>query len=63
MAGLIDSGWAAWLPAELVGAMEALDANAAVNAVPTRAAFACRPSASIACSTARPAAQLIGFAP
>ena len=29
MAGLIDSGWAAWLPAELVGAMEALDANAA----------------------------------
>jgi len=29
MAGLIDSGWAAWLPAELVGAMEALEANAA----------------------------------
>ena len=29
MAGLIDSGWAAWLPPELVGAMEALDANAA----------------------------------
>jgi SEC-C motif len=29
MAGLIDSGWAAWLPAELVAAMEALDANAA----------------------------------
>jgi len=29
MAGLIDSGWAAWLPAELVAAFEALDANAA----------------------------------
>jgi len=29
VAGLIDSGWAAWLPSELVGAMEALDANAA----------------------------------
>ena len=29
MAGLIDSGWAAWLPSELVAAMEALDANAA----------------------------------
>jgi hypothetical protein len=29
MAGLIDSGWAAWLPAELSGAMEALAANAA----------------------------------
>ena len=29
MAGLIDSGWAAWLPSELVAAMEALEANAA----------------------------------
>ena len=29
MAGLIDSGWAAWLPSELIAAMEALDANAA----------------------------------
>ena len=29
MAGLIDSGWAAWLPQELVGAMDALDTNAA----------------------------------
>jgi SEC-C motif len=29
VAGLIDSGWAAWLPSELVAAMEALDANAA----------------------------------
>jgi SEC-C motif len=29
VAGLIDSGWAAWLPQELVAAMEALDANAA----------------------------------
>ena len=29
MAGLIDSGWAAWLPAELTAAMDALDANAA----------------------------------
>jgi hypothetical protein len=29
MAALIDSGWAAWLPQELVAAMEALDANAA----------------------------------
>src|SRR5205809_5655464 len=29
MAGLIDSGWAVWLPQELVAAMEALDANAA----------------------------------
>ena len=29
MAGLIDSGWAVWLPQELVGAIEALDANAA----------------------------------
>jgi hypothetical protein len=29
MAGLIDSGWAAWLPQELVAAMEALHANAA----------------------------------
>ncbi|HEY7258924.1 MAG TPA: SEC-C metal-binding domain-containing protein [Gaiellales bacterium] len=29
MSGLIDSGWAAWLPQELVAAMEALDANAA----------------------------------
>ena len=31
MAGLIDSGWAAWLPEELVAAMEALDANAAAR--------------------------------
>ena len=29
MAGLIDSGWAAWLPSELVAAMEALNAIAA----------------------------------
>src|SRR3954471_2610685 len=29
MAGLIDSGWSAWLPAELSGAMEALGTNAA----------------------------------
>jgi SEC-C motif len=29
VAGLIDSGWAAWLPSELVAAMDALDANAA----------------------------------
>jgi hypothetical protein len=29
VSGLIDSGWAAWLPQELVAAMEALDANAA----------------------------------
>jgi len=29
VAGLIDSGWAAWLPLEMVAAMEALDANAA----------------------------------
>jgi SEC-C motif len=29
VAGLIDSGWAAWLPSELIAAMEALDANAA----------------------------------
>jgi SEC-C motif len=35
--GLIDSGWAAWLPSELLAAMEALDGNAA-----TRRAFAKR---------------------
>jgi SEC-C motif-containing protein len=29
MPGLIDSGWAAWLPQELAAAMLALDANAA----------------------------------
>ena len=29
MPGLIDTGWAAWLPSELVAAMDALDANAA----------------------------------
>jgi SEC-C motif len=29
MGGLIDSGWAAWLPSELVAAMQALDGNAA----------------------------------
>jgi SEC-C motif-containing protein len=29
VAGLTDSGWAAWLPSELVAAMEALEANAA----------------------------------
>jgi SEC-C motif-containing protein len=29
VAGLIDSGWAAWLPSELIAAMEALHANAA----------------------------------
>jgi SEC-C motif len=29
VAGLIDSGWAAWLPSELIAAMEALNANAA----------------------------------
>ena len=31
MAGLIDSGWAAWLPSELVAAMEALAGNAAAK--------------------------------
>jgi len=31
MGGLIDSGWAAWLPSELVAAMEALDGNAAAK--------------------------------
>ena len=29
MAGLIDSGWAAWLPSELIDAMDKLQANAA----------------------------------
>jgi len=29
--GLIDSGWAAWLPSELVAAMGALDGNAAAK--------------------------------
>jgi hypothetical protein len=29
VAGLIDSGWAAWLPSELIDAMDALQANAA----------------------------------
>jgi SEC-C motif-containing protein len=31
VAGLIDSGWAAWLPSELVAAMEALAGNAAAK--------------------------------
>ena len=31
MARLIDSGWAAWLPSELVAAMDALDGNAAAR--------------------------------
>ena len=31
MGGLIDSGWAAWLPTELVAALEALDGNAAAR--------------------------------
>jgi hypothetical protein len=29
MSGLIDSGWAAWLPVELVGAYDSLNTNAA----------------------------------
>jgi hypothetical protein len=29
--GLIDSGWAAWLPSELAAAIEALDGNAAAK--------------------------------